>query len=243
MGGTEGIGVNFLEETFSSREANPAHSLHQQAAREVLKTLLPEVGSDIKGHMRSHGELLEASGYQNRPREFNELMRILDGELRLITPTDPEGFQTESSSDPGSKFYQLTHDYLVPSLREWLTRKQQGTQRGRAELRLEERAGLWNARPENRHLPSWWETIRIRTLTDTRKWNDPQRKMMGKATQLHGLRTLALLLLLVGIGYGGSASVARWLQGTKVPGHERSWNPGPERKSLRCQISFLISLG
>jgi hypothetical protein len=37
-------------------------------------------------------------------------------------------------------YYQLTHDYLVPSLREWLTRKQKETRRGRAELRLAERA-------------------------------------------------------------------------------------------------------
>lgn len=122
VGGTEGIGVNFLEETFSSREANPEHRLHQQAVRAVLKALLPEIGTDIKGHMQSHAELLDASGYQKRPEDFTDLLRILDGELRLITPTDPEGFQTESGSDPGSKFYQLTHDYLVPSLREWLTR-------------------------------------------------------------------------------------------------------------------------
>ena len=171
VGGTEGIGVNFLEETFSSREANPEHRLHQQAAREVLKALLPEVGSDIKGHMRSHSELLEASGYQNRPGEFNELLRILDGELRLITPTDPEGFQTESGSDPGSKFYQLTHDYLVPSLGDWLTRKQQETRKGRAELKLAERTALWNAKPENRHLPSLLEWVSIRTLTDKQKWS------------------------------------------------------------------------
>ncbi len=65
VGGTEGIGVNFLEETFSSRKANPEHRLHQQAAREVLRALLPEVGTDIKGHMRSHAELLAASGYQD----------------------------------------------------------------------------------------------------------------------------------------------------------------------------------
>lgn len=48
VGGTEGIGVNFLEETFSSRTANPKHRLHQQAAREVLKALLPEAGSDSR---------------------------------------------------------------------------------------------------------------------------------------------------------------------------------------------------
>ena len=136
---------------------------------------MPEVGSDIKGHMRSHSELLEASGYQTRPSDFNDLLRILDGELRLITPTDPEGFQTESGSDPGSKFYQLTHDYLVPSLRDWLTRKQQETRKGRAELKLAERTALWTAKPENRHLPSLMEWASIRTLTDKQKWSRPER--------------------------------------------------------------------
>ena len=187
-GGTEGIGVNFLEETFSSREANPKHRLHQRAAREVLKALLPEIGSDIKGHMRSHGELLEASGYQKRPGEFNELLRILDGELRLITPTDPEGFQTESGSDTRSKFYQLTHDYLVPSLSDWLTRKQKETRRGGAELCLSERSAIWNSKPENRHLPSAFEFTNIRHLTSKKNWTKPERRMMRKAGQIHGLR-------------------------------------------------------
>src|SRR5262249_30912409 len=151
VGGTEGIGVNFLEETFSGRKANPEHRHHQQAARQVLKALLPEVGTDIKGHMRSHVELLAASGYGDRPGEFRDVLRILDGALRLITPTDPDG----TRSDSGAKFYQLTHDYLVPSLREWLTRKQKETPQGRAELRLAELAALWNAKPENRRLPGW----------------------------------------------------------------------------------------
>ena len=120
-----------LEETFSSRTANPTHRLHEHAAQEVLKSLVPKVGSDIRGHMRTHAELLEASGYQNRPSDFNDLLRILDGELRLITPTDPEGLQTESRSDSGSNHYQLTHDYLVTSLRDWITGKQKQTRRGR----------------------------------------------------------------------------------------------------------------
>lgn len=205
VGGTDGVGVNFLEETFSSRTANPKHRQHQQAAREVLKALLPEVGSDIKGHMRSHKELLGASGYQNKPGEFNDLLRILDGELRLITPTDPEGFQTESGSDLGSKYYQLTHDYLVPSLREWLTRKQQETRKGRAELKLAERAALWNAKPENRHLPSLFEWASIRTLTEKQKWTEPQRQMMGKAGRVHGLRSALSMVILFGLVFGGFA--------------------------------------
>src|SRR6516225_6286943 len=41
-----------------------------------------------------------------------------------------------------TRYYQLTHDYLVPALRQWLTRKQRETFRGRAELRLADRAAL-----------------------------------------------------------------------------------------------------
>ena len=95
--------------------------------------------------------MLEASGYANRPKDFEDLLRILDGELRLITPTDPEGEGGRgvsipvTGSTPGQKYYQLTHDYLVPSLRDWLTRKQKETSRGRAELLLADRAGVWNA--------------------------------------------------------------------------------------------------
>src|ERR1700732_4299738 len=91
VGGTEGVGVTFLEETFSAATAPPEHRYHQKAARAVLKALLPESGTDIKGHMRSHAELLAASGYGSRPKDFDDLIRILDGEIRLITPTDPEG--------------------------------------------------------------------------------------------------------------------------------------------------------
>ena len=91
MGGTEGVGLTFLEETFSASTAPPEHRLHQKAARAVLKALCPRSGTDIKGQMRSRQELLEASGYANRPRDFDDLIRILDLELRLITPTDPEG--------------------------------------------------------------------------------------------------------------------------------------------------------
>lgn len=138
VGGTAGVGVTFLEETFSASTAPPEHRYHQKAARAVLKTLLPESGTQIKGLMRSREELLEASGYAGRPDEFNDLIHILDRELRLITPTDPEGSEEDSSSQAvaGKKYYQLTHDYLVPSLRDWLTRKQRETRRGRAELRL-----------------------------------------------------------------------------------------------------------
>ncbi len=105
---------------------------------------------------------------------------------------------------PRGRYYQLTHDYLVHSLRDWLTRKQMETRRGRAALRLAERSSLWNARPENRHLPSPLEWGNISLLTKRRDWTDPQRRMMARAGRFHGLRSLGLaamaaLLAIVGV--------------------------------------------
>jgi eukaryotic-like serine/threonine-protein kinase len=90
IGGISGVGVTFLDETFSASTAPPRHRFHQQAARAVLKALLPDAGTEIKGHRRSRDELLAASGYARRPADFAELLRILDNELRLVTPADED---------------------------------------------------------------------------------------------------------------------------------------------------------
>jgi serine/threonine protein kinase/formylglycine-generating enzyme required for sulfatase activity len=215
VGGTEGIGATFLEETFSASSANPERRLHQKAARAVLQALLPAQGTDIKGNLRSYDDLLDASGYARGPQDFEDLLRILDVELRLLTPADPEGPSTgepgaSATGDPpaadvlGSplRYYQLTHDYLIPGLRQWLTRKQRETRRGRAALRLAERAAQWNTKPENRHLPAWWEWANIRLFTRQRDWTASQRTMMRKAGRYHLVRAAALLVLLALIGWG-----------------------------------------
>jgi formylglycine-generating enzyme required for sulfatase activity len=207
VGGTEGVGITFLEETFSAATAPPEHRYHQKAARADLTILLPETGSDIKGHMRSYAELLEASGYGSRPKDFDDLIRILDNEIRLITPTDPEGKDAKSDSvlqtKPDQKYYQLTHDYLVHSIREWLTRKQKETRRGRAELLLADRAAVWNARPENRQLPSLVQWFTIRWWTQKKNWTPPQKKMMARAGKYHAVRGLVLAIALVLVGWSG----------------------------------------
>lgn len=214
VGGTEGIGVTFLEEMFSVHTAPPEHRLHQKAARAVLKALLPESGADIKGNMRSSRELMDASGYSDRPKDFDELIRILDSEIRLITPTDPEASETADGptdhSEVGRRYYQLTHDYLVTSLLNWLTRKQKETRRGRAEFRLADRVALWKAKPENRLLPSLWEYLNIRLLTDRKKWTASQQKMMRKAGRLHGIRFALVGMAIVAVIAAGFAMSARF---------------------------------
>jgi serine/threonine protein kinase/formylglycine-generating enzyme required for sulfatase activity/tetratricopeptide (TPR) repeat protein len=237
IGGMDGVGVTFLEETFAAPHAPPQHRLHQKAARDVLNALLPETGSDLKGQMQPQQKLLEVSGYGDRPKDFETLLRILDTELRLITPADPEadretarqgdkvtgrqgdkeiGKETDTAEASDSlvssslclpvslsRYYQLTHDYLIPSLREWLTRKQKETRRGRAQLRLAERAASWREKAENRHLPSWWEWADIRLLTRKQDWTASQQKMMRRATRHHTVRSvLAALLVVAGVSWG-----------------------------------------
>jgi len=197
IGGADGVGVAFLNATFSDRTANPEHRLHQRAARAVLATLLPAPGQDIRGRISSARELLDSSGYGMKPRKFNQLMRILDSETRLLTPMDPDAVGlSDDALHAGQRYYQLTHDYLVPSLRKWLVDQEKTTRRGRAKLRLEQRATLWNAQPERRQFPSLIEWFTIRILTRPARWSDGQRRMMRAAAYHHG-RVLTLLALLV----------------------------------------------
>ena len=99
------------------------------------------------------------------------------------------------------RYYQLTHDYLVHSLRDWLTRKQRETRRGRAELRLAERAALWQAKPENRHLPSWWEYLTAVWLVPAKNRTAVQQTMLRKAGRIHAVRWGSALAVLLLIGF------------------------------------------
>jgi formylglycine-generating enzyme required for sulfatase activity len=230
VGGAEGIGVTFLEESFSAPTASPEHKFHQRAARAVLKALLPAPGTNLKGHMRTRQELLEASGYSRRPERFDHLLRLLDTEMRLVTPTDPDGMEgggwsveggewgveetnrvkADSSSPstlqppPSSPHYQLTHDYLIQPVRQWLTRKQRETRRGRAELALAERGAAWSLKPETRNLPGLWEWVDIHLLTRRRSRTLSQQLMMKAANRRHLAQAGLLLVALLALGWGVS---------------------------------------
>jgi formylglycine-generating enzyme required for sulfatase activity len=202
VGGLEGLGVAFLEDTFHSSQASPAHRLHAPAAREILKLLLPPAGLGIKGRSRSRDELITVAGYQQRPNDFQAVMRILDAELRLITPVEsPASTGTEAAP---LQSWQLAHDYLVDALREWLARKQRETRRGRAELLLSELAALWSHRCEPRHLPPLTDWIRLLILTRSSRWSAVERRMLRAASRRHLTRSgiVATVLLLA----------AGWLQ-------------------------------
>ncbi|MEZ6130239.1 MAG: protein kinase [Planctomycetaceae bacterium] len=218
LGGMSRLGVTFLEDAFHRPATPPERKVHERAARDVLTALLPVAGSDLKGHRRSEAELIRACGYEDRPQDFDELLGILDGSLRLISPVDePAGSELTAdipkaelptTKKPASaaadhipqRSYQLSHDFLVDSLRQWLSQKQRETLRGRAQLVLAERAEMWAVRPEANQLPSLLEWMRISVWTSRSQRTEREQQVMRAASGYH-LRNLsaAMLLLLISL--------------------------------------------
>ena len=199
VGGIEGVGVTFLEEMFGVRHAPIQHRQHREGVRGLLAALLPRFGTDIKGSWQSTECLQQAAGYEHKTAEFAELLAILDKNLRLITPVD-DAESGDTAKAGNCKSYQLTHDYLVPSLREWLTQKQRETKKGRAEIKLAERAAVWNTTHENKQLPSLLEWLQIRRWTEKKRWSKVEQALMLKSAQVH-LRnwgSLSATILIIG---------------------------------------------
>lgn len=125
----------------------------------------------------------------------------MDNELRLITPTDPVGSIDNSESQSagglsasgdGLRYYQLTHDFLVPALNDWLNKKQRETRRGRAEIRLAEAASLWSSKSVSKFEPTCLEWLSIRSFSSPNAWTKTERAMMRSAGFRH-LRNAMLI--------------------------------------------------
>lgn len=205
VGGAQGLGTAFLEDAFNGRTASPMHRLHRQAARQALERLLPPPGTQIRGHLVTESQLRVASGYQDRPRDFATLLRCLDQELRLITPSDDQCAEAETAggegAPPSARLYQLTHDFLVTAIRSWLNETRRRTLRGRAQLRLSELADAYALRPEARLLPSWPEWAGLMLLAPRRQRRPSERLLMRAATRRHATRSLLALAAAMLLGW------------------------------------------
>jgi formylglycine-generating enzyme required for sulfatase activity len=200
VGGAEGVGLRFLEETFAARTALPDVRALEKPVRALLQALLPEHGSDIKGRLRSRSELAAACGLAEASPRFLRLLAILDRELHILTPTEMEhggGPVAEGS------YFQLTHDYLVPSLRQWLTQEQRKTWRGRAQLRLAECSTEWSRTHNRRMLPSLLECTLLWAAAGPRPERTPeQRAMLRAAAGHHAVNFGIAFAVLLCIGFG-----------------------------------------
>ena len=130
---------------------------------------MPQTGTDIRGQMRSSDELRDASGYADRPGDFADVVRILDSELRPGSSRrlTPKAHQAKAAPARDGRGYlpATTHDYLVHSLRDWLTpqaraRTQPGPRRAAPGRKCAALGGEAGEPPASR--PARWEWANIR---------------------------------------------------------------------------------
>src|SRR5207244_2305211 len=119
----------------------------------------------------------------------------------LDVPAASETRAAPGPARPAGPSYQLTHDYLVPALRQWLTHKQRETRQGRMELLLAERVSLWNVKQDSRQLPGWREWMNILLWTRPKNRTDAQGRMLRAATRRHLLQAAFLMLIAVLVGW------------------------------------------
>ena len=186
-GGTTGVGVTFLEETFSSHSVRaPRPGCTRKPPASVLKALLPEVRDR---HQGEHALPRRAPGGVGL-RQSSPRVRGLAADSRRRTPADysdgpgrRRGRRRIPDRDDRWPKILPAHTRLSRAVLARLADAQAESEarRGRAELRLAERAAIWNARPENRHLPSISEYSSIILLTSRSDWTEPQERMMNAA--------------------------------------------------------------
>ncbi|MEM7454769.1 MAG: protein kinase [Planctomycetota bacterium] len=204
IGGWKGIGIRFLDRTFSEESATAAVRPYCESARGVLSALLPSEGGPIKGASRSRAELQQQLRDNDLPATDNIVdatLNLLDKDMRLITRVDADA-ATSGKSSPG---FQLAHDVLVEPVRQWMALKQNETWQGRAALRMKELAARWTARQESRNLPTFTEFVQISTGVPGRRMSREEKSMMSRARSYFALRIVAVAavmgLLLAGYRY------------------------------------------
>ena len=204
LGGTVGIGAQFLNESFSATYAPASQRAHEDATRSVLQALVPALGTEIKAARRSRAELLTLSGYESDRSRFDMLMTILESDLKLISATESID-RTRSESNPASTeqtTYQLSHDFLVPSIREWLTARQRESFRGRLHQRLTEQASLWSQQKESRFLPNFWEWLLVRSLLPRKNFSSLEMQMLWAKDRQAALAIAAVIAAALLLTFG-----------------------------------------
>ncbi len=204
LGGMQGLGVSFLEERLAGPAAHPLLRSEIQTVRRVLSELLPPDDTVIKPQPRTEQTIIERLSDLSSPETIDKILHLLDTEVRLITPTSgaPTGGATTAGSMLGSTgstssvvpAFQLTHDYLVPTIRKWLTAAEEGTRAGRVRVLLRELSASWNASPSIKRLPSLLEWLSIRWFTRPRNWSQSERRMMRAVERRLGLFALGTSL-------------------------------------------------
>lgn len=215
FGGMGGLAEAFLTERLEGAAAHPLAKAHPQATRELLRLLLPDEDSRIRRPAVAKTELIDRVAGFVTPSTAEKLLEAFDSDLKLVSTGTANMDRTAESatlhtgsdhllSDDEQRrhvHYQLTHDYLVPSLNRWLHRNEMQSLKGRARFRLRELARLYRVTPEKRFVPGPFEYMWLSLLTPSVDRNTAESELMqrGRASFLRRFGLAAAMLTAVSV--------------------------------------------
>ncbi|MCG8599064.1 MAG: SUMF1/EgtB/PvdO family nonheme iron enzyme, partial [Verrucomicrobiales bacterium] len=234
VGGISGIGVSYVKSCFEKHFSDEQRPVMVEASHRIFRELIPEDASKIKGESRSRSELRELVSSLGVVVEFDQLIYLLVRTFRLLSPSQAIG-KTEEGH------YNLSHDYLVPVLRNWIDEEKQRTKQGRAQLLLRDRAKIWKLDGTWRSLPSFAEWCRIVFFARSSEWNDSECSMMKRTSIRETIRVslcviCGSILLIWAINASQSRLASRLYSDLKSRGMESFDSLQPKFQDLRKKI-------
>ncbi len=199
LGGWEGIGREYIAGIFNNPQTPSFVKRHADDAWHILRLLLPHGQEKIKGQALPLVTVQNRSGLTQHDTRFQELVRFLEFEARLIAPLEDENAlesnESKSQENRSNALYGLTHDFLVAPIRAWGQAIQNETPAGRAEHLFQHLAQQWELTGDKRFLPSLGDYQRI--LRFVPQPTKHRFKKYWNATQVKAWRQLTILGLLV----------------------------------------------
>ncbi|MFN7875818.1 MAG: protein kinase domain-containing protein [Pirellula sp.] len=173
LGGIDGAIVRFLADSFESPSAPMSRRSVATPAKRILSLLLPLDHSDLKASSKTYAELREQSGYDEGAIEFQQAIRCLEVDLKLIS---------HLSGSDDKREYVLVHDYLVGPIRAWLTQLDNATWLGRQRLLIRNKAERYKRDPVSENLlsPISWLTAKL--FLHKRELAKAQQSIIAKST-------------------------------------------------------------
>lgn len=233
-GGVTGACSLYLQELFGASSTTGSRSPELRriapAVLPILSALLPAVDSSVVESAKSELELRAEVEKVNCERLFEDALRMLCEDLRIVSVVDDDSSYLDSDRERdtdeqriadqrhlGDQGYRLSHDFLVEPIREWIDRARKRTWRGRKLARLSEIAGAWNRRPSQIYMPGFFEFLSLYVVSRIGGCGERETDFIRAATKHHSGRIsiavvalLAFLLMTaVAIHQHGEARTAR----------------------------------
>ncbi|MFN7842730.1 MAG: protein kinase domain-containing protein [Pirellula sp.] len=173
LGGIDGAIVRFLADSFESPSAPMSRRSVATPCKRILSMLLPIDNSDLKASSKTYAELREQSGYEGKSLEFQQAIRCLETDLKLIS---------HLSGNEEKREYILVHDYLVGPIRAWLTEMDNATWLGRLRLMIRTKAERYKRDPNHDNLlnPISWLTAKL--FLAKRELSNDQHSIISRST-------------------------------------------------------------